>query len=328
MVDSGALTSHEELSINLVSGRRAAGGSLYTDISDPHGHGTFVAGVIGGVRDGNRFHGVAPSVAIMPLQFFFTALPLNTLPLYHHAATAGVHIVNHSYGNHGSITGIYNEKTVVLSVPETELIISIQSLGGSYQGLFADIKTTMGSADMLMVWAVGNHGWHEGDGVTGNVRINPLQVITVSPSDIAQNFRSTSGVNFNTLSIDLNDPGGYALAPLYEPELTDRWLVVAAVILCPSFGGIPTVAAIKAGIGVWRAPVLTSVRPQTPIIPPLWLATALPLAAPHVSGALALIKSRLPSMPMRVARGCSFRDGDGFGRGRGRPGLWSRAFEC
>ena len=134
------------------------------------------------------------------------------------------------------------------------------------------------------------------------MRINPLQVITVSPSDIAQNFRSTSGVNFNTLSIDLNDPGGYALAPLYEPELTDRWLVVAAVDSLSVIWGDSTVAAIKAGIGVWRRPVLTSVRPQTPIIPPLWLATALPFAAPHVSGALALIKSRLPSMPMRVAR--------------------------
>ena len=213
----------------------------------------------------------------MPLQFFFTALPLNTLPLYHHAATAGVHIVNHSYGNHGSITGIYNEKTVVLSVPETELIISIQSLGGSYQGLFADIKTTMGSADMLMVWAVGNHGWHEGDGVTGNVRINPLQVITVSPSDIAQNFRSTSGVNFNTLSIDLNDPGGYALAPLYEPELTDRWLVVAAVDSLSVIWGDSNGCGNKSRYWCLAAPVLTSVRPTNTDNTALWLATALPL---------------------------------------------------
>ena len=302
VVDSGALTSHEELSINLVSGRRAAGGSLYTDISDPHGHGTFVAGVIGGVRDGNRFHGVAPSVAIMPLQFFFTALPLNTLPLYHHAATAGVHIVNHSYGNHGSITGIYNEKTVVLSVPETELIISIQSLGGSYQGLFADIKTTMGSADMLMVWAVGNHGWHEGDGVTGNVRINPLQVITVSPSDIAQNFRSTSGVNFNTLSIDLNDPGGYALAPLYEPELTDRWLVVAAVDSLSVIWGDSNGCGNKSRYWCLAAPGVDIRSATNTDNTAVVVGDGTSFAAPHVSGALALIKSRLPSMPMRVAR--------------------------
>ena len=120
VVDSGIRLSHADLSTNLVAGRRSdSGGNVHTDVNDADGHGTFVAGVIGGVRGNDRFHGVAPAVDIMPLQIGakvtsqqflripgYTTIYLGTgvssngdpLPLYHHAATAGVHILNNSYG--------------------------------------------------------------------------------------------------------------------------------------------------------------------------------------------------------------------------------------
>ena len=131
-----------------------------------------------------------------------------------------------------------------------------------------------------------------------------------------------------TSGVDLNDPGGYALAPLYEPELTDRWLVVAAVDSLSVMAGFSNGCGNKSRYWCLARPVLTSVRAANTGNTDITVGDGTSFAAPHVAGALALIKSRLPSVPMRAARVVSFGDGDGFGCDRRGPGVWSRAFEC
>ena len=324
VVDSGIRLSHADLSTNLVAGRRSdSGGNVHTDVNDADGHGTFVAGVIGGVRGNDRFHGVAPAVDIMPLQIGakvtsqqflripgYTTIYLGTgvssngdpLPLYHHAATAGVHILNNSYGYTYympatatvTIRGTINVVSVVLYLPYNEQINDELGDGVYWQNKFADIKTTIGPADMLMVWAAGNHGWHAGDGVSGSLQIRDINKFN-EPVFLRLSDLITSGV-------DLNDPGGYALAPLYEPELTDRWLVVAAVDSLSVMAGFSNGCGNKSRYWCLAAPGVDISSAANTGNTDITVGDGTSFAAPHVAGALALIKSRLPSVPMRAAR--------------------------
>ena len=74
-------------------------------IDDDVGHGTHVAGIIGGAMNGTLFHGVAPSVYIMPLAFLNSDLEderdIPTASPYggvQFAIAHGASIINNSWG--------------------------------------------------------------------------------------------------------------------------------------------------------------------------------------------------------------------------------------
>ena len=68
IIDSGLLTTHLEFAGRIVPGYDFV--LSVSSMTDHNGHGSHVAGIIGGAMDGERFHGVAPSVHIMPLRIF------------------------------------------------------------------------------------------------------------------------------------------------------------------------------------------------------------------------------------------------------------------
>lgn len=121
-------------------------------------------------------------------------------------------------------------------------------------------------------------------------------------------FRSYGGDAYGLLSDStLSSPGYYGLIPQEHPEMESKWLVVVAT------DANNEIASFSNGCGAaanWclAAPGVTiysvSGAPRTFLGTPITHRTqnGTSFAAPHVSGALALLKSRLPSMPMSVVR--------------------------
>jgi subtilisin family serine protease len=72
--------------------------------SDPHGHGTHIAGIIGAIANPRvGTSGVAPSVQIMPIRYYSEMAPgsinlANTIKALHYAIDNGAQIINYSGG--------------------------------------------------------------------------------------------------------------------------------------------------------------------------------------------------------------------------------------
>jgi thermitase len=72
--------------------------------SDPHGHGTHIAGIIGAIANPKSgTSGVAPEVQIMPIRYYSEMAPgavnlANTIKALHYAIDNGARIINYSGG--------------------------------------------------------------------------------------------------------------------------------------------------------------------------------------------------------------------------------------
>ena len=286
------------------------------------------------------FHGVAPAAAVMPLQFgdHKTTLSGDPFKLFDHAVSSKIQIVNNSWGtsfaHYWSYAG-HGGTVYKASMPPFSFTASsfIKSRG-------AEIRRRTGNADMVYVWASGNDGWHyspggssaniesvnngkifrmcaydslaaaKNDGACGSSRSKKaLTTLRVSQQELFDNTRYIPGgssllvsliPSARTLSYR-NDPGGYSNIPLYEPTMLKKWLVVGAV------DADDKLAYFSNGCGpskMWClvAPgrsLSISIRCRRNLCRSR---SGTSFAAPHVSGALAVIKSAAPSMPMEVVR--------------------------
>ena len=180
---------------------------------------------------------------------------------------------------------------------------------------FADIGAGIVDDDVVMVMAGGESGWNENGSITGctgdQISFDnnapdscTTSNITLDVSDIATNL-SLNGLG----NIDANAPGAWALAPLYAEEFIGKYVVVMGVdqsdanlpLIDSSNGcGIAKdwcLVAPAQDLSVWRGDYSIDVNNNTVQVT---TDSGNYLAAPHVSGALALLKSRLPSMPMNI----------------------------
>ena len=285
------------------------------------------------------FHGVAPAAAVMPLQFgnHQGSLSGSWEKLFDHAVRSKVPIVNNSWGGkriyywnyagHGST--VYKVSLPHFSFNSTSYI----------RFLGTDIRRRTGNADMVYVWASGNDGWNYGGGSGANIENggqtfrmcaydsfsaatsdgpcgtsrskNALATVRVTQQQLIENTRRFSGgsqllsaavSDLPTSSVHRNDPGGHGVVPLHEPSLLKKWLVVGAV------NDRNQLASFSNGCGPAKMWCLVAPGSRLDIIglSPFSLdmqtRSGTSFAAPHVSGALAVIKSAAPSMPMEAVR--------------------------
>ena len=284
------------------------------------------------------FHGVAPAAAVMPLQFgdHKTTLSGDPWKLFDHAVSSKIQIVNNSWGRSGSYYWRYAGHGG--TVYKTSLpLFSFTAASSSIKSRGADIRRRTGNADMVYVWASGNDGWHyspggsespgsdrlrmcaydsladaKNDGACGSSRSTAyLDVRHFTQQQLLDNTRHIPDESpllvslipsARTLSYR-NDPGGYSNIPLYEPTLLKKWLVVGAVnsedklaYFSNGCGPSKMWCLVAPGRSLQLAPRCRLPRPQCRA------RSGTSFAAPHVSGALAVIKSAAPSMPMEVVR--------------------------
>ena len=371
VVDSGIYRNHRDLEANVVTGRRFYVDSEYHtsfgSYADPLGHGTHVAGIIGGVRDGERFHGVAPSVKLMPLR---TAqdpptegneLDGNAAAAFRYAINRNVRILNNSWGeNPITLRGQHRNPrysrdgtrgdSYDFRMPWTEAALALPlSAAASIRMLISNVATTIGNDDVAVVFAAGNDEWNGREGIMNvcenyinssgncvggrysrfifftrdyNFARTPASIMdnfviqralgltligggTSLPVPIttSQPFITTVDGRRTVLNWESSSPDAYALAPIWHPQVRGRWLAVAALERnnntlrlahfsngCGDKAKYWCLSAPGAGISSSFNRNDTDMRSLN----------GTSMAAPHVSGALALLKSRFPDAPMSV----------------------------
>lgn len=313
------------------------------------GHGTFVALVAAGARGnpGETFeidvsggdaiptknaHGVAPQASIMPIQLAGGGQPLQAV---RHAVANQAHVLNFSIGTFESYYGEYAGRDGVWLTQPAPFFRPLLSLdlgdrSSPFTGEFADVAAALEGKDVVAVWAAGNDGWN---GINNSLRMCGKNAIDedgcllgegeVSAQDFMQNFSwlydpddPSRKVSFKDMwgdcgsddCADYNSGSTWMVAPLFEPELSGKWLVVGALAKNGE------IAKFSNGCGEARnwclfAPgedlsVGTDARGHL---------SGTSFAAPLVSGALAVLKSRLPSMPMEVVQAVLLASADPLG---------------
>ena len=313
------------------------------------GHGTFVALVAAGasgnaggpfeidIVGGNPIptknaHGVAPQALVMPIQLAGGGQPVNAI---RHAASNGAEVLNfsigvsqHYYGEYAGRDGVWLTVGKPLFRPLLEMDLGRQT--SHFPNEFRAAASTLGDSDMSVVWAAGNDGWNS---VNNEVRMCGKNFIgedgcllgegPVSAVDFMENFSwlydeddLSRKVSFRSMwgecgredCADYNSASAWMVAPLFEPGLLGKWLVVGAL---DAHGEI---ARFSNGCGEARNWCLFAPGENLSVgTDRRGNLTGTSFAAPMASGALAALKSRLPSMPMEVVQATLLVSADPLG---------------
>ena len=237
--DSAIRNTHEDLAANIVTLAESARNNFSQDANKSL-HGTAVAGIIAGARNGNDVHGVAPSVKII------TDVPRALSSHYEN-----VRILNTSLGS--ADIGVSQTAGVAAITTDGTLIFRANDRAN----LYADL-------DLIEV-------------------------------------RGLSNDYYNTVHNTINAPQFAAYYPFIRPDIEDNYLMVGAL-------NTLTVAALFTnGCGVammWCVFAfgqnhLTTDSDSDTAYERFFGTSA---STPHVSGALALLKSAAPELPMTMIR--------------------------
>ncbi len=160
------------------------------DITDNHGHGTHVAGIIGAIRNnGIGISGVSPKVSLMVLKYYdpkttgFDNLS-NTVKAIYYAIRQGAHIINYSGGG---ISPSYHEKKAI-ELARKKGVLFITAAGNEKSNLDAKSKS-----------------YYPADYSLSNI-------VSVTAFDKAQRILPTS--NYGAISVDIAAPGNNIFSTL------------------------------------------------------------------------------------------------------------------
>jgi subtilisin family serine protease len=187
IVDSGVTANDPDLAPNMLAGRNFVGDRTLTDTHDELGHGTHVAGIVGGASgDGFGVTGVSPNVRILPLRALDDTGSGDTTWIaaaFTYAADHGAKVVNASLGAAGVDEALH---AAIASRPNT-----------------------------LFVVAAGNSGANNDTSDVYPCTDPDPNVICVAASDQNDNLASFS--NYGATSVDLAAPGEN-IASTYLPD--------------------------------------------------------------------------------------------------------------
>ena len=241
--------------------------SYYGDLSDTgidengygHGHGTTVYGIAGARRNGTGIHGVAPDAEFMILKRPTYGLNEAFADALKRAVDAGADAMNNSWGSNDTIASLTPErmrKRLLLQVPETFKYTD--------DTLIEQLRATA-KAGLSIVFATGNRGlpspsWRAG--------------IPIVLPELEGNFIAVTGLT-GAEEIELESEYGspYDLHAARIPDYANRcgeamnWCLAA-----------PSVTTILNSDGGTQKGAGTSI------------------AAPHVTGAILVLKSEFPEL--------------------------------
>ena len=295
--------------------------------------GTFeIRAAGGGAIPTYNVHGVAPRASVMPIQLAGGGLPLEAME---RAATNRAQVLNfsigitqHYYGKYTGRDGVWLTVGKPLFRPLLNMDLVGHFLTGN-TGEFARAAGTLEDRDMVVVWAAGNEGWNSINNTVHMCGKNFIDEDGCLLGDLAftarefmENFswlreddERGPAVSFKDMwgtecgsedCADYDSIGGWMVAPLFEPGLLGKWLVVGAL----DRNG--RIAGFSNGCGEARNWCLFAPGEGLRAGPNEEL-TGTSFAAPMVSGALAVLKSRLPGMPMAVVQALLLYSADPLG---------------
>ena len=343
IADDGMDITHPELAGRIKAPRHVVNRNDRVFESGGTGHGTYVAMIAAGARGNDsgqgseikiaggariptpNFHGVAPQASIIPIALSGGGLPPAAV---RHAVASGAQAMNFSIGLGKSFFGEYaGREGIWLTVP---LPVFGPLVSDGIKRDMAQVAAAAERADIVMVWAAGNDGW--------NSRNNQLRMCgknhhredgcqlgegPVSAVEFMKNFTWLPDPDNPSRKIpikdiwgtacgsddcaDYNSGGDWKEAPLFEPRLLGKWLVVGAM----DRNG--EIARFSNGCGAARNWCLIAPGENIAVGPNGRGISGTSFAAPFVTGALAVLKSRLPSMPMEVVQAVLLASADPMG---------------
>ena len=196
VVDSGIASSHAEFGRTVYG--RDFGGSTNGYGSDEHGHGTHVASIIAGDRDGSGMRGVAYEATLYDYRVAndagsFVGLN-NKIPVFNQHVADNIKVSNNSWGTPNAEINEYSEATLRYYYPNTILAAKNAVDNGT-----------------LFVFAAGNDGAYHSN-VWGGLgyRISELTdawltVVSVDPNNKETIYTNRCGI---AASICVTAPGG------------------------------------------------------------------------------------------------------------------------
>ena len=350
IADDGMDLTHPDLASRIIAPKRVVCDDEFvvcddervTETSPFTVHGTYVAMIAAGARGnpGGAFrvtvdngdpiptkniHGVAPSASIMPISLTGGGLPIAALQ---HAVANSADVVNFSIGASFSQRGSYDGRPgiwLTQPLPTFNPLVRDEY----WTSEFARAANVLAGEDIVAVWAASNDGWNAvNNQVTmcgKNFREEEgclLGQVTVPATEFMEKFtRDGDDAPFKNLwgsdcgsddCVDYNSGGGWMEAPLFEPGLLGKWLVVAAM------DKDNEIALFSNGCGAARNWCLVAPGEDLEILPGPGIGGT-SFAAPMVTGALAVLKSRLSSMPMEVVQALLLESADPLGTRMDNP---------
>ena len=178
VVDTGFLTTHQELTGRVTQGRyfpvsdysTVVTGVTLGDIPWLSEDGTGVAGVIAAARNGTVFHGVAPSATIMPLQ---TGLyGWRSTEAWEYAISNNVKIINNSFrSDWQSVVGRLSKDGPLYEI-RVPYIHEINEHIGFYATLAMEYADVVRDEDVVIVWGAGDSSWQPETGMLEAERLD------------------------------------------------------------------------------------------------------------------------------------------------------------
>ena len=252
---------------------------------------------------------------------------------FRYATSLSVHIINNSWGSGFDYYGHYGgdqSKTIFFRAPILRQLLQVPGVNDGIRHLINVHSSIFGNEDIAVVWAAGNEGWNSTNGIiqiteaedyTTPITMSPAMT-TYTPQQLVDNFVAVEVFNGATVSIsfagatlnlqhnavnisatiDAFEPNGfgdYALAPLYHPRLLGRYLAVVATDENDEIASFSNGCGSKGKYWCLAAPGVNITTASAQSNDPRRV-NGTSFSAPHVSGALALLKSRFPQMSMSV----------------------------
>ncbi len=279
-------------------------------------------------------HGVAPEAMVMPIQLRGNVRPEAGIE---YAAREGAHILNASIGLGNGYFGKYAGRDGVwygLGLPyflpllqdsryeENFRSLLFDSNNAEEAGAFKRTEDAVRNTDLVMVWAAGNSSWNSGNPrarrdpifLCGKNRIDeegcPLGQQALNHKDFMENFSWLPFVNqpdhlvsFKDMwgtacgrdnCIEYSHPDVWGLSPHLYPGILGKLLVVGAV------DENDELTYWSNGCGAARNWCLVAPGVDLAIKRDIVSFQGTSFSAPYVSGALAVLKSRFPSMSMET----------------------------
>ena len=196
VVDSGIASSHAEFGRTIYG--RDFGGSTNGYGSDEDGHGTHVASIIAGDRDGSGMRGVAYEATLYDYRVANDAGSLvglnNKIPVFNQHVVDNIKVSNNSWASPNAEINEYSEATLRAAIPNTILAAKNAVDNGT-----------------LFVFAAGNDSANHSN-IWGGLgyRISELTdawltVVSVDPNNKETNYTNRCGI---AASICVTAPGG------------------------------------------------------------------------------------------------------------------------